>query len=196
MLFFSLLVEKLKITKDNISVNQQLANRGELVNYLQTLINDTNDDFVDLTNVDCSNIDDLSDIFPILDVTSYIKKIDVTGWEVSNVTNFDNMFGSLYFIEEIIGLDTWDMSSALTINSMFYKCLKLKKIDLGNWKLDKIGTGTGISETSLSNIFSHCENLEEINGMENWDLSRITRVNLVFWGCYKLKKVNISNWNL
>lgn len=189
-------VEKLKITKDNIMANQQPANRGELVHYLQTSINNTDNDFVDLTNVDCSNIDDLSDIFPILDVPSYIKKIDVTGWEVSNVTNFNSMFASLYFIEEIIGLDTWDMSSALTINSMFYKCLKLKKIDLGNWKLDKIGTGTGISETTLSNVFSGCTNLEEINGIENWDLSKITRTNLVFWGCESLKKVNISNWNL
>ena len=41
--------------------------------------------------------------------------------------------------EEIIGLDTWDMSNAISIKGMFRNCKKLKDISgIYNWNISKI----------------------------------------------------------
>ena len=187
--------EKLVISKHNSTNFKVIEDRKDLVSYITKVVNDTEGNVLDLQNIDCSNINSLDSIFPICDIPSYIKTINVTGWNVSNVIEFGNSFGGLYFVEEIIGLDTWDMSSAITISSMFNGCSNLKSLDLSGWDLKNLGNGSGISETSLINVFMNCENLEEIIGIENWDVSRIRKANSIFYHC-GVKKVDISNWNL
>lgn len=188
--------EKLKITNDDIE-NEQLTpkTKGELVNLIQKIVSDTDDDTVYLEDIDCSYIEDLSDIFIIVDVPSYIKKINVSNWKVSNSKNFEAIFSSLYAIDEIIGLDTWDMSSATNINNMFYNCLKLKKLHLP-WNLKNIGTDIGIAGTTLKNVFYQCKNLEEITGLDTWDMSKIESIASLFFGCENIKKIDISDWDL
>lgn len=189
------ITEKLKISKDNIVSSESISDRKELVRYITQVINNTDGDTLNLQGIDCTNITSLDSIFSIVDMPSYINKIDVSDWEVGKTIEFNNLFGGLYYVKEIIGLDTWDMSSAITINSMFTGCKNLKSLDLSNWDLKNLGNGDALNERALISIFMNCESLEEIIGIENWDVSRIRKINTMFFNC-GIKKIDISNWDL
>ena len=94
-----------------------------------------------------------------------------------------------------IDLKDFKTNKVTDMSSMFNGCSNLKSLDLSGWDLKNLGNGSGISETSLINVFMNCENLEEIIGIENWDVSRIRKANSIFYHC-GVKKVDISNWNL
>lgn len=51
--------------------------------------------------------------------------------------------------------------------------------------------------TNMSNMFDDCEDLISINGLENWDTSKVSEMNYIFKKCTSLSVIpDISNWNL
>ena len=68
---------------------------------------------LDLTGIDVSGLDTLSQCFKISGMEYYVWKIqtvDVTGWDVSNVHFFDQTFAGLERVHYILGLSDWDVS--------------------------------------------------------------------------------------
>ena len=59
----------------------------------------------------------------------YCPKIDLTGWNTVNVTDFNSTF---YYMSnlEILIMPDWDMTNATSTSNFMYNCPKLKYIDL------------------------------------------------------------------
>lgn len=144
--------------------------------------------------------------------------IDVTGWDVSNVTTLCATFCSCRFVSEIKGICNWPaMPKCTRIDSAFSSCNSITgDYDLSNLQLGKgtasityagaafngIGartlsiSGWNISAcTSLSQLFSYCYNLVSLD-MSNvtWPTANTTYY-LMFYSCNALEEINLSGWD-
>ena len=164
-----------------------------------------NSDTLDLSLVDCSQISTLENLFGLDRIgflnprlSSNIKRIDVTGWNVSKIKNFNAVFSGCEYVEEIIGVENWDMSSAENINAMFCDCKKLKELDLSKWNMPNLGKHQqiGWSGKGFYEVFKGCMSLEKLKGYEKWNLSEYDYMSSVFKFCEKLKYIDISKWQL
>lgn len=149
--------EGLKITSktkvnDKIKIKNILQLKKEISNKLKESKN-----VLDLTDLDISDLDDLSHAFyAILN----IKKVDVTGWNTSNVKSFNSMFYGCTYLEEVIGLDTWDVSNVEDMSFMFNDCKNLKNIgDISGWE---------INDTKMHGAFYNCKKLKTIGQIYHW----------------------------
>ena len=143
-----------------------------------------NNSFIDLTDLDISELDDLSGVFARL---NKVEIIDISGWHTSNVTFMEEMFRKCSKLKNIIGIENLDVSKLKIANSMFYMCENLVELDLTNWN--------PILLNSAWNMFSYCSNLKIIKNIENWQLPNIKDVSYMFYECTKLD-VDLSNWDL
>jgi surface protein len=64
----------------------------------------------------------------------YLKTIDVSNLNTSNVTTMRNMFSSMQFVEEL-DLSNFDTSKVTSFNSMFSGCSALKKINMSSFTI-------------------------------------------------------------
>ena len=148
--------EKLKINSQDIDLGYKYFPKDQYE--LRELISDhilaqakETHTSVDLSDIDVSKITDMSKLFYKFD---YLEKINVSGWDISNVETLESCFGEMKNLKEINGLDDWDLSKVKNINAMFYKCKSLTKLDLSGWDTKSV--------TSMDAVFSYCENLKEI----------------------------------
>lgn len=176
---------------------------GDLVEEIKRRINNSNSSTLDLSNIDCSNLNSLENLFRyVFKITnngnniSNIKIVNVSNWNVSSITNFEYCFTRLDNIEYIEGLDTWDMSNANTINGMFSNCSNLKELDLRGWELH-LSENETVGHKSIETIFLSCHNLEEIKGLENWTFGKAHTLRSIFKNCKRLQTIEgIENWNV
>ena len=129
---------------------------------LKQLINYTfKHDIYDLNFIDISEITDMSMLFRYSDYN-----FDVSDWDVSNVTDMNNMF---YCCNNFnCDLSNWDMSNTLRINEMFYGCKNFEGKGLENWKLEKT--------LFYYNIFAGCDKVK----LPSWYKAFLKRCNLEF----------------
>lgn len=106
---------------------------------------------------------------------------DISGWDVSNVTNF-NSFSRQSNIN--FDLSKWDMNSATSIERMFDQN-DLFNSELNEWVFPNV--------TSLLNLFNNANNFNQ--PLNNWDVSGITSLNGMFTRASSFNQ-NISSWNV
>jgi len=87
-----------------------------------------------------------------------LKRLDLSTWDTSNVCFARRIFCCCNNLEEIKGIENWDLSKCHQFDGMFRCCKSLKNIDISNWKVSKY--------TSKSWMFCNCENLKEIKGID------------------------------
>jgi surface protein len=136
------------------------------------------------------------------------ETFDLSNWDVSNATTFENMFSNINV--EKIDISNWKNKEYADASGMFYNsdikelianntllkaeyvyklfglCCYLKSIDISF--IDHIGDG-------ISDIFSCCESLTELD-LSTLNVSNVLYVDYAFDYCYSLEKLNLSNWNL
>ena len=178
------IIEKILINKSSKFINKiKVETREQLETIILERYN-KNKSFIDLTDIDISELDDLSDVFGILDKA---KVIDISGWDTSNVINMSYMFNRCTKLKKIVGIENLDVSKLKTTKIMFYGCKNLVELDLTNWNT--------ISLENMSYMFYNCANLKIIKNIENWQLTSIKDVSYMFYECTKLD-VDLSNWDL
>ena len=117
--------------------------------------------------------------------------VDLSKWNMENVTTTRGMFGRCYSFQGI-GLNNWDTSNINNAKDMFYNCNNFNA-DLSNWDVtnfDKIEgmfrgctsfTGIGLSrwnwnntnKFSLGKMFAYCKNLDLYSdfNISNWKIN-------------------------
>ena len=97
-------------------------------------------DYLDLSDIDISEVTELTDLsgFSVFGRVSNpnTRIINVTGWETKQINDMSFLFEYLNSLEEIIGIDDWDVSNVINIHRMFYNCKKLKRYP--KWYKDKV----------------------------------------------------------
>ena len=176
------IIEKILINKSSKLNKIKVETKDQLKSIIRERYNN-NKSFVYLSDIDVSELNDLSSIFDGLK----IEVVDISGWDTSNVTTMAYTFAECEDIKKIIGIENLDVSKLQSANAMFYGCQNLVELDLTNWNPILLKTAW--------NMFSYCSNLKNIKNIENWQLPNIQDVAYMFYKCTKLD-VDLSNWDL
>lgn len=102
------------------------------------------------------------------------------GWDVSDVTNFGNMFGGCRQLRSVSALKGWNMKGAMRVPHMFSHCESLESIDdLSQWRAPKMIDMTG--------IFYHCRSLRSAKVVFDWvDISKVVYATSMLGECESL----------
>ena len=80
----------------------------------------------------------------------------------------------------------FNTNNSKSFEYMFFKCSKLKEINVSKFKTTNC--------ENIYSMFSYCSSLESID-MFNWDMKNINEIDYLFDGCSTLKniKMNFNN---
>ena len=135
----------------------------------------------DLNCIDTSAITDMSFLF--MNINVIIDNIDVSNWDVSNVTTMEGLFNNCKKFN--CDLSKWDVSNVKDMSYMFYNCGNFD-CDLSNWDVSNV--------TNMYTMFEGCSKFKG-KGLENWDVSKVENISYMFFDCINFD-CNLSNWNV
>ena len=92
---------------------------------------------IDLSNVDTSNVTNMSNMFYGL---NELEEVNLSGVDTSSVTNMREMFDGCYGLKNL-DVSGFDMSNVSDISCMFDSCYFLKELDLSSWNLSSVVNG-------------------------------------------------------
>lgn len=87
--------------------------------------------------------------------------LDLSGWDVSNVKDFAQMFERNIYLTEIKGLEKWNTSSGQVFGEMFYGCQSLKELDLSSFDTRNANDSfydeqrQAVSESGMNGMFGN-----------------------------------------
>mmetsp|Transcript_22119 Transcript_22119/g.33431 ORF Transcript_22119/g.33431 Transcript_22119/m.33431 type:complete len:328 (-) Transcript_22119:174-1157(-) len=127
-------------------------------------------------------------------------------WDVSQVTNFSNVFAHQHSFNEYIG--AWNVSNGINFDYMFWHASWFDQ-DIGNWNVSKAASFEGMfsgasrfnkdltkwNTKTVENMSSMFDRASKFNGnVSNFDTSEVTRMNLMFSYASDFNQ-DISGWN-
>ena len=163
-----------------------------------------------LNCIDTSKITDMSSLFYDTKLKDAIEKIDISKWDVSNVTNMKYMFYEcINFTGK--GLEKWNVCKVESMFDMFYACEKFTGESIENWNVSNVTNmyymfgdcyklNCDLSKWDVSNVkdmshmFYGCK-IFEGKGLENWDVSNVENMSYMFCNCYNFN-CDLSNWKI
>lgn len=165
---------------------------------------------LNISNWKTSQVVDMSSMLYGIHIT---EPLNLNKWDVSKVNTMLNMFRASRYTS--IDISSWDTSNIAIFETMFMQCkateLKLpsKFVRSIEGKLTNIYrmfnqssvTSLDVTEWDIQNVenltgvFMMCTNLTEIKGIENWNTSKVTSMNQLFYQCKKITSLNISGWD-
>lgn len=103
-------------------------------------------------------------------------RIDVSKYNTSKVTVFDQMFQNADKLTKITGLENFDTSAGLGFSEMFRYCSSLKELDLSSFDTTKAKDGAvastnGSYTTTMSDMFTGATSLSKITLGENFSFN-------------------------
>ena len=181
--------EKLVLNKGTFKVKYFPKTFKELRELVEQLIKERGKD-ADLNDIDVSDIDKMGS--PIRGAsTQYFglfegldpHNIDISKWNVSNVTDMNYMFYNCKNFN--CDLSEWDVSKVNDMLYMFCNC-KNFNCDLSKWDVSKVN--------DMSYMFWECENFN--CNLSSWDVSKAEYMQGMFEDCINFKGYGLENWNL
>jgi surface protein len=130
---------------------------------LRVFYGNNNDGVFDLSgwNITSTNVANIRNMFRNM---YEIKRIDMSTWDMSSVTNLSYMFTLCYDLETINGIENWDVSSCTNFAGIFQGCRNLDA-NVSSWD-----TSSGTNFNSALNSLSILDT-QRITGWSNWDVS-------------------------
>lgn len=127
-----------------------------------------------------------------------LKKVDLSGLNISKAQQLQRMFSNVKNLEEIdlSVMTNKEAKNLYNINNLFNGCTNLKKVNLGGLTTRITGVSGATNGCTMSNVFQGCNNLEEVD-LSNVKLGGRTNgddgVQYWFEGKTKLTKVTMTN---
>ena len=121
---------------------------------------------IDFNDIDISNIDSFYSrnrdigIFDGMDFK--YKYIDISDWDVSNVTDMRYMFYGCDELKSVGDISGWDVSSVTDMHGMFCEC-KFFNQDLSSWNVSNV--------TDMEFMFTFCEKFNQ--DILKWNVSNV-----------------------
>lgn len=111
-----------------------------------------------------------------------------------NVTTAASMFKGCAMLGAVTGMEYWDMAQVLNFSSMFQGCTVLPNRMIeqaGKWQLNT-DTATTVS---MANMFQGCATITTLDGLLDWNTSRVNTFAYMFENCASLLYANgVRNW--
>ena len=147
----------------------------------------TEQDPVDFNDIDVSNLDSFcnSKNEGIFEYTKF-KYIDISDWDVSNVTNMSYMFYACNTLKSVGDISDWDVSNIKSMRGMFYGCDELESVgDISKWDVSNV--------TNMSFMFYNCKSFNQ--DLSEWNVSNVTNMSFMFYNCKSFNQ-DLSCWNV
>lgn len=166
-------------------------------------------EYVDgLDEFDTSNVTNMSRMF------SYSKVTNFQNLDTSKVENMSYMF--MEYQRESLVFPAWNLSNAINFEACFSGGVYggvVKHLDLSNFAYKNsinasnlfrsaktvetiiLPKNFGRHMTSFRQLFSDCPKLKSIN-TDAIDLSNVSDISFMFYGCSSLKEIDVSNWDV
>ena len=110
-------------------------------------------------------------------------EFDVSALNVSAAKNIHGMFEGCSSMENVAGLEKWDVSNVADMSYMFYGCNSLKDISaLAGWNVSGV--------RNMSDMFGDCRALTDISSLKKWDVSKVIDMSCMFCGCKSLTDIS------
>ena len=136
-------------------------------------------EYLDLSNFNTSNVNDMSGMFNKCRELKEIKGIN--NFNTSKVTTMRAMFGDCNELKNL-NLSNFNTSNVKNMFRMFGECFELEYLDLSNFNTSNV--------TDMSYMFSKCYKLKEIKGIDNFNFGKVVNIDEMFTDCNELKKIN------
>ena len=159
----------------NVTTMESMFNRAEKLATID-----------DVANWDTSSVTNMKWLF---NRCSSLKSVDVSKWDTSKVTNMQQLFNRCFLLTEI-DVSKWDTSNVTDMQMVFKSCRNVKMLDLSGWDTSKVTTMMEMFNMEGDSL------LEEIKGLENFDLSNVKNVDRMFKNCVKLKSIALDTSRL
>ena len=138
----------------------------------------TEQDPVDLNDIDVSGIKTLGIYTGSPNAIGLFEKIefeyiDISDWNVSNVTDMSGMFYGCKKLKSIGDLSKWDVSKVENMERTFYCCYELESVgNLSKWDVSKV--------ESMISMFANCKTITSVGDLSNWDVSNVKYASYMF----------------
>ena len=140
---------------------------------------------IDVTNWNISNVTSLYETFAYCGVNEDTVIKGLDTLDTSNVKNFSGTFLSAAKVKDLTGVEDWDTSAATNMHSMFSGCKAITKLDLSSWNTSNV--------TNMGSMFVSCESLKDLN-VSTFNTSKVKVMDTIFKGCASLEVLNLKNW--
>ena len=144
----------------------------------------TEQDPIDFNDIDVSNLDSFCNKNKGIFAETKFKYIDISYWDVSNVTNMSYMFFKCKDLKSVGDISNWDVSSLNYMLYMFCNCCSFNQ-NISNWDVSSVNY--------MSHMFAWCKKFNQ--DISSWNVSNVTNMNFMFAGCESFNK-DISKWNV
>lgn len=174
-----------KVNFNNFNTDSLTTAERMFIIHVSSYQNTNHIEEIDVTNWNIKNVTTLYEAFKYC---GYNNDIVITGLEtldVGNVKNFSSVFQSGVNIKDLSGVESWNTSNATTISSMFSECESITSLDLSGWDTANV--------TDISSAFFNAKSLTELN-VSTWNTSNVTQMQEAFKGCASLEILNLKNW--
>ena len=169
--------EKLIINKDYRDVKMY---HPKSFDELQKIIEDrydklgpgTKENPIDFNDIDVSNLNSFRNKGKGIFEETKFKYIDISDWNVSNVTNMSYMFYACKELKSVGDISEWDVSKVINMSFMFTGCKKINQ-DISKWNVSNV--------TDMSYMFYDCENFNQ--DISDWDISKVLYKSCAFGNC-------------
>jgi surface protein len=113
-----------------------------------------------------------------------IEEVSVMVTEEHNDLSY--MFSGCENLRAINGINEWDTSNVILMNSMFYGCKSLESLDLSSFNTSNVD--------NMYEMFSECENLKELN-LSNFEIREFCDTDSLLYNCVRLHTLRLDNCN-
>ncbi|MBQ6519901.1 MAG: BspA family leucine-rich repeat surface protein [Anaerolineaceae bacterium] len=137
---------------------------------------------MNLSNFDVSNVTSMNNMF--LGCSS-LTSLDLNSWDTSSLTNMSSLFNLCSSLTDL-NMNGWNTSAVTTTNNMFNGCRSLTSLDLSDWNMSSV--------TDMRGMFYHCTSLTDLD-LGGWNTSNVTNMMYMFTECSSLKNLNVNGWN-
>ena len=127
-----------------------------------------------ISNWNVEAVENMQDIF----INKDLENIDLSEWDVSNVTDMSRMFEQSKKTNNI-GISNWDVSNVTNMSRMFYECNDFNE-NIGNWKVGNV--------RNMYAMFFNCNDFNR--NLSKWNVSKVTDMSLMFSECDKFNNGN------
>lgn len=140
----------------------------------------TNLTSIDLSSLDTSNANNMSDMFKYCDS---LRSIDASMLDTSNVTSMRRMFANC---DNLMYLDisNFNTSNVCDMSMMFCNDNKLREVNLSSFNTSKVSL--------MDSMFYECDNLTELD-LRSFDTSACTTMKDMFRFCDNLDTIYVSS---
>ena len=181
--------EKLIINKDYLDNKIVVKSFDELKKIIddryKKLGPGTEQDPIDFNDIDVSNLDSFyNDKDEGIFEETRFKYIDISYWNVSNITNMCGMFYKCEELKSVGDISYWDVSKVTDMSCMFAFCKKINQ-DISKWNVSNVN--------DMSYMFCDCKSFNQ--DISKWNVSSVTDTRLMFCDCKSFNQ-DLSNWDV